>query len=153
MASYIVMEPASDRRGEAAVFIKDAFAPLAVVVPVLWLLWNRLWFEAALAFCASLALMGAANWAGATQLAGIGSILIGFYVALEGGALKIAVARRRGFDEEAVVDGRSVIEAEERYYLARQPETVLPSPVARVLPVPRPPSAPGVGLFALPGAH
>ena len=153
MASYVVMEPASDRRGEAAMFMKDAFAPLAVVVPVFWLLCNRLWFEAAMAFCASLALLGAGTWADAPQLAGIGSILVGIYVALEGSALKIAAARRRGFDEEAVVDAQSVTEAEERYYLTRLPETVLPSSAAKDLPVRRSAAAPGTGLFALPGAH
>ena len=153
MASYIVMEPASDRRGEAAVFIKDAFAPLAVVLPVLWFLWNRLWFEAAMALFATLFLTGAAAWVGAPQLAGIGSLLIGFFVALEGGALKIAAARRRGFEDAAIVDARSVAEAEERYYLSRPPEAATPFIGAGVPIQPGSASAFGAGLFALPGAH
>jgi hypothetical protein len=153
MASYIVMEPAADRRGEAALFIRDAFAPLAVVVPVPWLLWNRLWFEAAMALCASLILTGAAIWIGAPQLSGIGSILMGFYVALEGGALKIAAVRRQGFEDAATVDARSVGEAEERYYLTRP--SVPEPPMLTVSPpvTPRQASASGAGLFALPGAH
>jgi hypothetical protein len=147
------MEPASDRRGESALFIRDAFAPLALVLPVLWLLWNRLWFEASMAFFATLFLTGAAAWAGASQFVGIGSILIGFYVALEGSALKIAAARRRGYEEAAIVDARSLTEAEERYYLSRQPEK--PSlAVRKSEPVSRQPSsASSAGLFALPGAH
>ena len=153
MASYVVMEPASDRRGEAALFIKDAFAPLAVIVPLFWLLWNRLWFEAVMAFCASLALMGAATWAGAPKLAGIGSILIGIYVALEGGALKIAAARQRGYEDAAIVDASSLTEAEERYYLTRLPEPAPPRFVAEAPILPRPASVPSAGLFALPGAH
>lgn len=134
-------------------FMKDAFAPLAVVVPVFWLLCNRLWFEAAMAFCASLALLGAGTWAGAPQLAGIGSILVGIYVALEGGALKITAARRRGYADEMVVDARSVSEAEERYYLTRLPLRSPPSPVLAETPRLRQDRAPGAGLFALPGSH
>ena len=153
MASFVVMEPASDRRGEAALFIRDAFAPVAVLLPAVWLMWNRLWFEAAMALLATFILTGAAAWAGAPQLAGIGSILIGFYVALESGALKLAAARRRGYEDEAIVDARSVTEAEERYYLSRPPEAAGPSPAAQTLLMPRPLSAPGAGLFALPGAH
>ena len=153
MASYVVMEPAADRRGEAALFIKDAFAPLAVVLPVVWLLWNRLWFEAAMALFATLFLTGAAAWAGMPQLAGIGSILMGFYVALEGGALIIAAARRRGCEDAAIVDARSVTEAEERYYLSRSAEPSTLSPVARDLPAMRAAPAQGAGLFAMPGSH
>ena len=153
MASYVVMEPASNKRGEAALFIKDAFAPLAVVVPVVWLLWNRLWYEAALALCATLILTGAAAWAGTPKLAGIGSILIGFYVALEGSALKIAAARRVGFEDTAVVDARSVTEAEERYYLSRPPEITPSMLVSRDALAARPAPSPSAGLFALPGSH
>jgi hypothetical protein len=153
MASYVVMEPASDRRGEAALFIRDAFAPLAVIAPVLWLLWHRLWFEAAMLLLASLFLAGVSAWAGAPQLIGIASILIGLYVALEGSALKIAAARRRGCEEAAIVDARSAGEAEERYYLTRleaqeQPVLAVSAPSA-----PRQSSMPSAGLFALPGAH
>jgi Protein of unknown function (DUF2628) len=153
MASYVVMEPASDRRGEAALFIRDAFAPLAVVLPVLWLLWHRLWFEAAMALCASLFLLGAAAWLGVPQLAGIGSLLIGFYVALEGSVLKIAAARRRGYADAAVVEAGSIAEAEERYFRARPSAQEPPVPAASAPPAPRQSSLPGTGLFALPGAH
>ena len=153
MASYMVMEPAADRSGEAAIFVKDAFAPMAVVVPALWLLWNRLWYEAAMALLLTLIAAGAAAWIGAPQLAGIGSILIGLYVALEGGALKIAAARRRGFEDTAVIDARSVTEAEERYFLSRRQETVPSLPVDRHAPAARPAAAPDAGQFALPGSH
>ena len=147
------MEPVSDRRGEAALFIKDAFAPLAVVLPAVWLLWNRLWFEAAMTLCVTLFLTGAAAWAGMPQLAGIGSILIGIYVSLEGSALKIAAARRRRYEDAAIVDARSVTEAEERYYMSRSPETAPLTPIARDLPAMRPAAVQGAGLFALPGSH
>jgi Protein of unknown function (DUF2628) len=153
MATYIVMEPALDRRGESALFIRDGFAPLAVILPAPWLLWHRLWFEAALALCASLVLAGGAVWLNSENLAGIGSILIGIYVALEGGALKTAAARRRGYDDAAIIGAGSAAEAEERYYRAR-PSAQEPPVLAVSAPsAPRQPSIPGAGLFALPGAH
>jgi Protein of unknown function (DUF2628) len=153
MASYIVMEPASDRRGDAALFIRDAFALLAVILPVPWLLWHRLWFEAALALCAGLVLAGAAVWLNSENLAGIGSILIGFYVALEGGALKTAAARRRGYADAAIVEAGSIAEAEERYYRSRPSAQELPVLAASAPSARRQSSLPGAGLFALPGAH
>jgi Protein of unknown function (DUF2628) len=153
MATYIVMEPALDRRGEAALFIRDAFAPLAVIAPVLWLLWHRLWFEAAMLFFVSVMLIGTAAWIGLPQLAGIVSILSGLYVALEGGALKIAAARRRGFEHAAIVEAGSAAEAEERYYRA-PPSAQEPSVLAvRAPSAPRQSLLTGAGLFALPGAH
>jgi hypothetical protein len=153
MASYLVMEPAFDRRGDGAVFIRDAFAPLAIIIPVVWLLWHRLWFEAAMAFCASVILVGASAWLEAPKIAGIGSVLIGIYVALEGSALKIAAARRNGYADERVVDAGSVTGAEERYYLSRLPE--MAAPVSRVSePLSRQQASPrDAGLFALPGSH
>jgi hypothetical protein len=153
MATYIVMEPAADRRGEAAIFIRDGFAPLAVILPALWLLWHRLWFEAALALCAGLALAGAAVWLNSENLAGIGSILIGIYVALEGGTLKTAAARRRGFEDAAIVEASSASEAEERYYRSRLSAQEPPVLAVSVPSAQRQPSIPGAGLFALPGAH
>jgi hypothetical protein len=153
MATYIVMEPASDRRGDAALFIRDGFAPLAVILPVIWLLWNRLWLEAAMAFAASLVLAAAAVWLNSEYLAGIGSILLGVYVALEGGALKTAAARRRGFEDGPIIEAGSAAEAEERYYRSR-PSAQEPQVLAVSAPsAPRQSSLPGAGLFALPGAH
>ena len=151
MASYVVTKPASDRRGEDALFIRDAFAPLAVLVPVPWLLWHRLWFEAALALCASFAFATLSVWVGMPGLAGIVSILLGFYVALEGGALKIAASRRRGWEEAGIIDARNNEEAEERYYRSR-PETRDEAPPATA-PGLRRAAAASAGLFALPGAH
>ena len=153
MASFIVMEPASERRGEAALFIRDAFAPLAVFVPVPWLLWNRLWFEAALALCASLFLAALAAWLGMPQLAGIASILLGLYVALEGSALRIDAARRCGFEEAAIIDAANMTEAEERYYHLSPLVPKAVAPAAAAPSVLRRTSTPDSGLFPLPGTQ
>lgn len=113
------MEPAGDRTGEQAIFIRDAFAPLAVVLPVVWLLWHKLWIEAGVALIAMVAITAALEWLGLAQLAGLAASLIGLYVALEGGALRIFASRRRGYSEKAVIDAASLADAEEHHFLTR----------------------------------
>ena len=149
MASYIVMEPAEDRRGDAALFVKDAFRPLAVALPVLWLIWNRLWFEAIMAAIATALLLGLATWFGHPDWAGFGSLLIGLYVALEGNMLRIAALARHGYVEEAVIDASTLSEAEDRYYFRREALPVAAKPASQSFSRP----ASHAGLFALPGAH
>jgi hypothetical protein len=119
MASYVAMEPAGDRTGAQTVFIRDAFAPFAIVLPVVWLLWHKLWIEAGAALIVMLAATAALEWLGLVQLAGFAAFLIGLYVALEGSALKIFAARRRGFAEKAVIDAASMADAEEHYFLSK----------------------------------
>jgi hypothetical protein len=120
MASYVAMEPADDQTGEQAIFIKDAFAPLAVMLPVVWLLWHKLWVEAGVALLVLLAATAAFEWLGLAELAGLAAFLIGLYVALEGSALRILAARRKGFSEKAFIDAASIGDAEEHYFLTRR---------------------------------
>ena len=54
MAIYVVMEPPAARPNEAsdgAVFMRDGFSLLALLVPPLWLLWHRLWIEVGFCLC------------------------------------------------------------------------------------------------------
>ncbi len=153
MASYVVMEPAGAKGGDAALFVKDAFALLALFLPALWLLWNRLWFEAAMVFLASLVLIGGAQWLGQPDLGGFATFLIGVYVALEGSALKIAALARRGYAGAAVVEASSLTEAEDRYYFGRAPMAeALSSGPPRPAPSSSAPAA-GTGWMVMPGAH
>uniref|UniRef100_UPI00388D670C DUF2628 domain-containing protein n=1 Tax=Lacticaseibacillus paracasei TaxID=1597 RepID=UPI00388D670C len=55
MTSYIVLVPPlqdNQRQDDKTVFIRDGFSIVAFFLPVPWLLFNRLWFEAALVFAA-----------------------------------------------------------------------------------------------------
>jgi Protein of unknown function (DUF2628) len=151
MASYVVMGPAEDRTGEQAIFIRDAFAPLAVVLPVVWLLWHKLWIEAGVALIVMLSLTATLEWLGLAELAGLAAFLIGLYAALEGSALRIFAARRKGFAEKAVIDAASVGDAEEHYFLTR-PTGITTRENGHILP-PNGNSFQGQnpGLFALPG--
>ena len=55
MAIYVVMEP---RRGAEAdeVYIRDGFHWLGFLLPLVWLLWNRLWIETVLLLAVMLGL-------------------------------------------------------------------------------------------------
>jgi hypothetical protein len=118
MASYVVMEP--ERGGgapdaESIVFIRDGFSLIAFFLPTLWLLWHRLWIEAAFAFAVTIGLAALANVAGFGIAAFVLSLLVSFYAGLEGAALRIAASRRRGWREVGIIDADSVGDAETRY--------------------------------------
>jgi Protein of unknown function (DUF2628) len=151
MASYVVLEPADDRTGAQAIFIRDAFAPFAVVLPVVWLLWHRLWIEAGVALIVMLAATAALEWLGLAQLAGLAAFLIGLYVALEGSALRIFAARRRDFTEKAVIDAASLPDAEDHHILTRPAVISTGEPVIRLPVSVDHPRGQNPGVFALPG--
>ena len=93
MASYVVMEPPGVRQDEAsegALFIRDGFSVIAFLVPPLWLLWRRLWIEAALAFAAGFALAALGETAGFGLAGSALSLLVSVYVA--GRSLSYALA-------------------------------------------------------------
>lgn len=158
MAAYVIMEPRQKTPATVdAVFIRDGFAFLAFLVPFVWLLWHRLWIEAALALGAVLLIGALAETGGYGAYASLLSLLVSIYVGLEGAALRINALRRRGWRDAAVVEANSAAEAEIRYYAA---VAVEPEADARpaVEPVRRPveraaPSGPALGLFSYPGGR
>ena len=122
MASYVVMEPPgqSGRAGESTIFVRDGFSLLAFFIPVVWLLWHRLWIEAAIALALSLgiAVLGTqGEFVGAPLV----SVLVSTLFGLEGPALRLAALRRRGWREVGLVEADSYEDAETRY-LVSEPE-------------------------------
>jgi Protein of unknown function (DUF2628) len=118
MAAYVVMEPpgpGARLEDSGAVFVRDAFSIVAFLVPVIWLLWHRLWIEAALILGLTIALVALGEAAGFAFLASIASILVSLYAGLEGAALRIAALRRRGWREAGVFEADGHDEAEARY--------------------------------------
>ena len=100
MAIYVVMEPPAANAAEAAeraVLVRDGFAFLAFLVPPLWLLWHRLWIEAAIAFAVGVGLTALGETAGLGFTGAALSLLVSIYVGLEGQALRINALRRRGW--------------------------------------------------------
>lgn len=116
MASWVVMEPPRGPRDQQDLaFIRDGFAFLAFLFAPLWLLWHRLWIEAALAFAALLAGAALERVTGLGFAAPLLSLLVSFFVGLEGNGLRVNALLRRGWSVLAVVEADDVTDAETRY--------------------------------------
>jgi hypothetical protein len=157
MASYVVMEPpgVGEREpSDGALFIRDGFSIVAFLVPPLWLLWRRLWIEAALAFALGIGVAALGEAAGLGFTASVLSLLVSIYVGLEGAALRLAALRRRGWTDRAYIAARNRNEAEIRYFSAGWPEPSAPIDFQRPVVgprVPTRPAGPALGLFGYPG--
>ena len=134
MARFFVLNDSTIPRGDGVTFVRDGFRPFALVLPVVWLLWHRLWLHAALTFAG----MGLVTW-GATVfmpaavpiVAGLINIAIGLSTAHEGPAWQAADLERKGFVALDAIIAGSLRDAEE-IYASRLPESLAaPVPVAR----------------------
>src|SRR5690606_10319368 len=97
MATYVAMEPASGPAAVRTQLVPDRFVFVAFLAPVLWLLWHRLWLEAFVVLAVSFALGSLSMVPGQEGLAVVLGLLVALLIALEGGALRIAALRRRGW--------------------------------------------------------
>jgi hypothetical protein len=158
MASYVVMEPPGrSEKVEATTFVRDGFSWLGFLVPPLWLAWHRLWIEAALTFVA----MGIVSMLGERLGLGLAgsllSLLVSFYVGLEGQGLRIASLRRRGWHEWGVVDAGRLDAADTRYALETDTLSDEHAPAQRIVPdaaMARPTQmGMALGLTHTPGKH
>ena len=135
MAIYVVMEPPG--RGEkpdATAFVRDGFSWLGFLVPPLWLLWHRLWIEAALAFVAMALLSMLAERLSLGLAGSLLSLLVSLYVGLEGQALRIGALRRRGWHEWGVVEADRLDDADTRYALEAEAHWDEQAPAQRIVP-------------------
>lgn len=150
MASYVVMEPPADRAPRDERIVRDGFHWLGFLLPFFWLIWHRLWIEAAvvvaIVLCLSL-LTAQEGWAvAATAL----SLAVSFFVGLEGAALRLAALRRRGWREWGVVEAESVADAETRYLAektAPAAEAGRPRAIVAAAPGPVQDGGPALGLL------
>jgi hypothetical protein len=118
MASWVVLEAppgASAREGEELVFQRDGFSVLAFLFPPVWLLWHRLWVEAAVTIALLFAVTALERLGGLVAAASILSLLVSLFVGLEGNAMRIARWQRRGWRALTVVDADSEHDAETIY--------------------------------------
>jgi hypothetical protein len=135
MAIYVVMEPTG--RGEkpdTTAFVRDGFSWLGFLLPPLWLLWHRLWIEAALAFVAMAVLSVLAERLNLGLAGSLLSLLVSLYVGLEGQALRIAALRRRGWREWGVVEAGRLDDADMRYVLEAEAQPDEQAPAQRIVP-------------------
>lgn len=120
MAQFVVLEPVDSQDSEKTVFVRDGFHVLALILPFLWLLMQRLWFEAFAVLGVSVLLGLAGSSLGISNAVPLISLLLSLFVALEGPNWKIAKLRRQGFAEQAVIDAANLEEAEIRYFHGRK---------------------------------
>jgi hypothetical protein len=149
----------------ALVFVKDGFSWPALLIPPVWLVWHRLWLTLLIWVVAVIVLSILAGFAGSDASTAV-MILFGFWFALEANGFRRWTLERRGYALIAVVEGRTVVEAERRFFAEAGDagaEPVAPalapvqSPVQAPWPSVAPPvhaprAGPGiVGLFPAPG--
>jgi hypothetical protein len=156
MASYVVMEPARNNGRKDIRFIRDGFALLGLLFPVIWLLWHRMWIEAIVALAVLLCIGVAGELSGWSLTAMMLSFLASFYVGLEGSTLRQWALRRRGWRESAVIDATDEDEAMTRWF-ADEAHVVDYADAERAPAAPRvTPSAagaPALGLLSYPTRH
>ncbi|TCQ81783.1 uncharacterized protein DUF2628 [Ochrobactrum sp. BH3] len=116
MAQFVVLEPAGTQSSEKAVFVRDGFYTLALILPVVWLLLQRLWFEAIAALGVTILLGVAGSALGISNAVPLITLLFSLFVALEGANWKITKLKRQGYVEKATIDASDLEEAEIRYF-------------------------------------
>lgn len=160
MASFVVMErasgarPAPDGASSEMLMVRDGFHVLAFLLPVVWMLWHRLWIEALVAAAVTLGLGALVNYAGAGAAGAWASLLVSLFIGLEAPSARLAALRRRGWRDWGVVEAADAGEAETRYLAEAVREVggdASFQPSARPVSPARPSSA--LGLFAYPGAR
>ncbi|MEM6463059.1 MAG: DUF2628 domain-containing protein [Pseudomonadota bacterium] len=118
MAGYVVLTPPDGKRAdEKTVLIRDGFAVVALIIPVIWLLWHRLWFAAMMLFLVSTALYSAiAAFPDQALVFTASSVLLSLFVALEGNGWRVAKKERQGWTLQGVVDAPDYATAEEIWF-------------------------------------
>jgi hypothetical protein len=166
MASFSVLAPPVPASGGAAdsdrlIFLRDGFSWGAFLIPVLWLLYRRLWIPLAFYALFLVALELAGRQFGPLAAGSLG-LLGALFLGLEGAALRRWTLARHGFVELALVEAASREEAEIRYFHdgvadgegePRTPSHVPAPAVASARPrfARLPSTADVVGLFPTPG--
>lgn len=141
MIVYTVHEPARpssalNERAEQIVFVREGFTWLGLLLPLPWLLVNRLWLE----FLAAVALIALFSFIAVSvglneASAGLLSLLVNVIAGFEGNNLKRWKLERLGYVFLATVVGRDFEEVERRFFDAWFPHVFAGM---RNLPAPQP---------------
>ncbi|MAS06932.1 MAG: hypothetical protein CL534_19920 [Ahrensia sp.] len=132
MASYVVLErrPAAGRRIETEL-VRDEFSYLALIFPLIWLLWYRLWFAAVVLLLVSVGIGMIGEYLAPGLAMVVAGFVVSFFVALEGPAWRIAKFRRLGYLETGMVVAPSLNEAEIRWFAGSGAPPPKPAPVTK----------------------
>jgi hypothetical protein len=104
---------------EDAILVKEGFSWPAFFVPLIWLVYKRMWIVLAFYIAATVALMVSAQGAVVPDSAiFVGSFALNLILGLQGNDLYRWTLGRRRYREQAVVIGRNLVAAEQRYFEA-----------------------------------
>jgi Protein of unknown function (DUF2628) len=114
MARYVILEPPG--RPSEAVAVRDGFSFLALALPVIWLLWHRLWFWALAVFGAAALFSSLAYGLGQPMIALAGELAIALIVALEGPQMRVAALEAQGWSVVGSHEAASLEDAELKHF-------------------------------------
>ena len=144
MAMYTAYLP-PDGNLERARIVSDARPLLALVLPSIYLLWNRLWFAFAVYALSAVAIGLSAYFIGDTAALFL-SVLPGLFLFVHGPELVAAGLESRGWREAGVLAADDASEAEFRFFAIRfgpKPAAARPAPP----PLPAPANMASFGMF------
>ncbi|TCD16003.1 DUF2628 domain-containing protein [Oricola cellulosilytica] len=139
MANFVIMERQRPAGGTVdTVMIRDDLAVLAVIFPLFWLLWHRLWFAALGLLLVTVALALAGEILKSDLALVLAGLVVGVFVALEGPAMRMGRYRREGYRDAGAVQAPDLSEAEMRWFARRRPKANALIAVPAVANVTRP---------------
>jgi len=105
--------------GEDVILVKEGFSWPAFFVPLIWLIYKRMWIVLAFYVAVAVGLTVLAELALVPESAVfVGNLAINLILGLEGNDLYRWTLARRRYREQAVVMGNSLVTAEQRYFAA-----------------------------------
>jgi hypothetical protein len=125
---YAVYEPPTEvpdifERADRLAFVKEGFSWPAFFVPLLWLLYYRMWIEFVLLLAIYLALQFVFGTDQQGQaLSTWASLAVGILFAFEANDLRAAALARRGYRLAGVASGRGRTEAERAFFTSWLPQ-------------------------------
>jgi len=122
MKAFTVHMPpdlSGDAAAERAAFVKDGFCWPALFIPLLWLLWRRLWLVL-IAYLIAVTAIGALQIVAGEGAATVILIALAFFFAAEANNTRRWSLRRRGWTQAGEAFGRNRAEAEISYFTGRE---------------------------------
>lgn len=105
-----------DERATELEFVREGFAWLALLVPVIWFLVHGLWRGLLLYLLLTTGIVVALTGLGVSeQIVGYGGFVINLIFAFEARDIQRAALERRGYILQAVVSGSSLADCERRF--------------------------------------
>lgn len=155
MRSFTVHLPplaSAEERLAKAVFVRDGFHAVALLVPPLWLLWYRQWLGLALYVAAMIVLDYSAGYVSVWAIF-IVNLLFGIGLALEASTLRRWRLDARGWQMAAALSAHDLEDAELRFFTglaqgSRRPVPTAPSALQNGVSSARPSAgAPGPSII------